>query len=73
MVLRIIDTDFNNAFISPKIIDYFIDFTNIFSSSGLNHSNILIEKLKLFGIYEGKAITMKPTWLVNIKEFKAEY
>lgn len=41
LVLRIVDMDLHNEFASPKIKEFFIDFTNIFSSTGLNLSSVL--------------------------------
>lgn len=50
LVLRIVDMDLNNEFTCPTIKEFFIDFTNIFSSTGLNLSNVLLDKMKHYKI-----------------------
>jgi len=45
-----VDMDLNNEFTCPTIKDFFIDFTNIFTSTGLNISNVLLDKLKHYKI-----------------------
>lgn len=50
LVLRIVDMDLNNEFTCPTIKEFFIDFTNIFSSTGLNLSNVLLDKMKYYNI-----------------------
>jgi len=46
LVLRIVDMDLNNESTCPTIKEFFIDFINIFSSTDLNLSNVLLDKLK---------------------------
>lgn len=50
LVIRIVDMSLEDEFTNPTIKEFFIDFTNICSSTGLNLSNILLNKLKDYDI-----------------------
>jgi len=46
LVIRIVDICMDGEFTNPNIKEFFIDFTKICSSTGLNLSNVLLNKLK---------------------------
>lgn len=50
IVIRIVDMDIENESTEPRIKEYFLDFINIHDSTGLYLSNVLVEKLKIYGI-----------------------
>lgn len=50
IVIRIVNMDVNDENTSPEIKEYFIDFINIHSTTGLDLSNILIDNLKAYGL-----------------------
>lgn len=50
LVIRIEDMSLDDEFTNPTIKEFFIDFINICSSTGLNHSNELLKKLKEYDI-----------------------
>ncbi|KAF0717433.1 zinc finger MYM-type protein 1-like, partial [Aphis craccivora] len=50
LVIRIVDMSLDDEFTNPTIKEFFIDFTNICSSTGLNLSNVLLKKLKDYDI-----------------------
>jgi len=50
IVIRIVDMDIENESTEPRIKEYFLDFTNIHDSTGLYLSDVLVEKLKIYGI-----------------------
>jgi len=50
IVIRIVDMDIENESTEPRIKEYFLDFTNINDSTGLYLSDVLVEKLKIYGI-----------------------
>ncbi|XP_025192468.1 zinc finger MYM-type protein 1-like [Melanaphis sacchari] len=50
IVIRIVDMDIENESTEPRIKGYFLDFTNIHDSTGLYLSDVLVEKLKIYGI-----------------------
>lgn len=50
LVIRIVDMSLDDEFTNPTIKEFFIDFTNICSSTGINLSNVLLKKLKDYDI-----------------------
>jgi len=50
LVIRIVDMSLDVEYTNPTIKEFFIDFTNICSSTGLNLSNVLLNKLKDYDI-----------------------
>lgn len=50
IVIRIVHMDENNETTCSEIKEYFMDLINIHSTTGLDLSNILIEKLKTYGL-----------------------
>lgn len=50
LVIRIVDMSLDDEFTNPTIKEFFKDFTNICSSTGLNLSNVLLNKLKDYDI-----------------------
>lgn len=50
IVIRIADMDIENESTEPRIKEYFLDFKNIHDSTGLYLSDVLFEKLKIYGI-----------------------
>ncbi|XP_008187309.1 zinc finger MYM-type protein 1-like [Acyrthosiphon pisum] len=50
LVIRIVDMNSENEGTNPEIKEYFMDFVNIISSTGLNLSEVLLQKLAEYQI-----------------------
>lgn len=50
IIIRIVNMDLNDETTSPEIKEYFMDFINIHSTTGLDLSNVLIDNLKAYGL-----------------------
>jgi len=50
IIIRIVQIDLENESSYSEIKEYFVDFVHISSTTGMDLSNILIEKLKEYGL-----------------------
>lgn len=50
IIIRIVQIDFENESSCSEIKEYFMDFVNVSSTTGMDLSNILIDKLKEYGL-----------------------
>lgn len=80
IIIRVVDMDSNNEMTDVEIKEYFMDFINIQSTTGLNLSDILISKLKEYqtdladcrGLVlsdTAKVLPYQQTFLAQLKDF----